>query len=176
MIFDRYVLPVDVAGFAKAFIESGRVALIGMRRLTTNDSDHRKRRFLRTRRERPSRGSATDQYNEFPSPHGFAQAEDQFGYQGNITFWIRNCALRYAKPADLMSALGQKQTSRPFHRMSALPPIADVGTQSWNVHFVPKADISSVLIEVPDRCSGGLSYFCLCTVPNRLLTRMGNNS
>ena len=33
MIFDRYVLPVDVAGFAKAFIESGRVALIGMRRL-----------------------------------------------------------------------------------------------------------------------------------------------
>ena len=25
--------------------------------------------------------------------------------------------------------------------MSALPPIADIGTQSWNVRFVPKADI-----------------------------------
>jgi len=25
--------------------------------------------------------------------------------------------------------------------MSALPPIADMGTQSWNVRFVPKADI-----------------------------------
>jgi hypothetical protein len=26
--------------------------------------------------------------------------------------------------------------------MSALPPIADIGTQWWNVRFVPKADIS----------------------------------
>jgi hypothetical protein len=24
--------------------------------------------------------------------------------------------------------------------MSALPPKADIGTQSWNVRFVPKAD------------------------------------
>jgi hypothetical protein len=26
--------------------------------------------------------------------------------------------------------------------MSALPPKADIGTQSWNVRFVPKADIA----------------------------------
>ena len=38
-------------------------------------------------------------------------------------------------------ALGQKRTSRQLERMSALPPIADIGTQSWNVRFVPKADI-----------------------------------
>jgi hypothetical protein len=25
--------------------------------------------------------------------------------------------------------------------MSALPPKADIGTESWNVRFVPKADI-----------------------------------
>jgi hypothetical protein len=25
--------------------------------------------------------------------------------------------------------------------MSALPPKADIGTQSWNVRFVPQADI-----------------------------------
>jgi hypothetical protein len=25
--------------------------------------------------------------------------------------------------------------------MSALPPKADIGTQSWNVRFVPKADM-----------------------------------
>ena len=37
-----------------------------------------------------------------------------------------------------MSALGQKQTSRHLQPMSALPPIADIGTQSWNVRFVPK--------------------------------------
>jgi hypothetical protein len=28
--------------------------------------------------------------------------------------------------------------------MSALPPKADIGTQSWNVCFVPKADITGL--------------------------------
>src|SRR6516164_2769983 len=41
----------------------------------------------------------------------------------------------------MMSALGQKRTSERFQSMSALPPKADIGTQSWNVRFVPKADI-----------------------------------
>ena len=40
-----------------------------------------------------------------------------------------------------MSALGQKQTSRHLQPMSALPPKADIGTQSANVRYVPKADI-----------------------------------
>jgi len=40
-----------------------------------------------------------------------------------------------------MSALGQKQTFNDGCAMSALPPKADIGTQSWNVRFVPKADI-----------------------------------
>jgi hypothetical protein len=49
--------------------------------------------------------------------------------------------VRDSKPSHLMSALGQKQTSGLVERMSALPPKADVETQSWNVRFVPKADI-----------------------------------
>jgi hypothetical protein len=40
-----------------------------------------------------------------------------------------------------MSALGQKQTSQCLCAMSALPPKADIGTQSRNVRFVPKADL-----------------------------------
>jgi len=36
-----------------------------------------------------------------------------------------------------MSALGQKQTLEKVRLMSALPPKADIGTQSWNVRFVP---------------------------------------
>jgi len=31
--------------------------------------------------------------------------------------------------------------------MSALPPKADIGTQSWNVRFVPKADIGGAAKE-----------------------------
>ena len=41
-------------------------------------------------------------------------------------------------------ALGQKRTSPDVRPMSALPPKADIGTQSWNVRFVPKADISLI--------------------------------
>jgi hypothetical protein len=52
-----------------------------------------------------------------------------------------------------MSALGQKQTSEHNWIMSALPPKADIGTQSWNVRFVPKVDI--------------------CTAANSLQSRIG---
>jgi len=45
-----------------------------------------------------------------------------------------------------MAALGQKQTLRRVQMMSALPPKADIGTQSRNVRFVPKADIASLLL------------------------------
>jgi len=40
-----------------------------------------------------------------------------------------------------MSALGQKQTLGHARAMSALPPKADIETQSGDVRFVPKADI-----------------------------------
>jgi hypothetical protein len=44
-------------------------------------------------------------------------------------------------PQNRISALGQKQTSEGVLPMSALPPKADIETQSRDVHFVPKADI-----------------------------------
>ena len=40
-----------------------------------------------------------------------------------------------------MSALGQKRTSTSAWAMSALPPKADIGTQSRKGRFVPIADI-----------------------------------
>ena len=42
-----------------------------------------------------------------------------------------------------MSALVQKQTFLRISGMSALPPKADIGTQSRNVRFVPLADSCS---------------------------------
>jgi hypothetical protein len=53
---------------------------------------------------------------------------------------------------SLMFALGQKQTSRRFQSMSALPPKADIGTQLCNVCFVPEADIASIRsLQLPAR-------------------------
>ena len=46
-----------------------------------------------------------------------------------------------------MSALGQKRTSKRVRVMSAIPPKADIGTQSCDVRFVPKADILHCSIE-----------------------------
>src|SRR5262249_49046850 len=42
---------------------------------------------------------------------------------------------------DRMSALGQAQTLGKARLLSAFPARADIGTQSRNVCFVPKADI-----------------------------------
>ena len=46
-----------------------------------------------------TRGSATQECDEFPSPHGFAHAEDYIESEKNITFWIENCAVRYSTRA-----------------------------------------------------------------------------
>jgi hypothetical protein len=35
--------------------------------------------------------------DEFPSPHGFARAEDYIGHEKNITFSDENCAVRYTQ-------------------------------------------------------------------------------
>jgi len=40
--------------------------------------------------------------------------------------------------------LGQKRTFTHLRPMSALPPKADIGTQSGNVRFVPKADMKGL--------------------------------
>jgi len=44
----------------------------------------------------------------------------------------------------LMSALGQKQTSRLVEGMSALPPKADIAERDRHVRFVPEADMDSI--------------------------------
>ena len=42
-------------------------------------------------------------------------------------------SLHGSNPAQLMSALGQKQTSAHVHGMSALPPKADINGKRWDV-------------------------------------------
>jgi len=53
---------------------------------------------------------------------------------GEMGFRIK---LHGSNSEALMSALGQKQTSRSRILMSALPPKPDIGTQSRNVRYVP---------------------------------------
>jgi hypothetical protein len=57
---------------------------------------------------------------------------------GGMGFGVK---LRSSNLEQPVSALGRKQTSEYVHRMSALPPKADIRQRELNVRFVPKADI-----------------------------------
>ena len=57
-----------------------------------------------------------------------------------------------------MSALGQKQTLKRLHPMSALPPKADIAGGQLNVRFVPKGDIRVVALSFFG-AAGCLSWF-----------------
>src|SRR5215471_8633533 len=101
---DGDVLAVDVAGLFQTNPKARDIVRKWLRRGAVEKPDHGHCRLLSTRRQRPRCGGATDKCDEFPSPHGFARAEDYIGYKENITFW--------------MSALGQKQTSAHVRVMS----------------------------------------------------------
>jgi hypothetical protein len=54
---------------------------------------------------------------------------------------LERCVVHYSKLRRSMSALGQKQTFRRFHIMSALLPKANIVQHDRDVRFVPQADI-----------------------------------
>jgi hypothetical protein len=69
-----------------------------------------------------------------------------------------------------MSALGQKQTSRPEISMSALPPKADIGRRVRHVRFVPKADIARARQRPGQSGSHAMSDLSPKSAPYRTLT------
>jgi hypothetical protein len=62
--------------------------------------------LLCMRCERPRRDGTADERDEFPSPHGFARAEDYIGGITRIShFWLRTVPFVTPKRAAAMSAL-----------------------------------------------------------------------
>ena len=64
MVLDRHVLTFNIASFAEAFAERGRIARRGIGRPGVDEPDHRHRRLLRARRDRPRRRRAAEQRDE----------------------------------------------------------------------------------------------------------------
>ena len=64
-----------------------------------------------------------------------------------IAFPCRGLQRRSSRRSAAQAAHERRGAARP---MSALPPKADIGTQSWNVRFVPEADIRG-LVQLPRR-------------------------
>src|SRR5262249_35359680 len=68
-VFDRNVLPIDIAGFLQALTECGRHGLEAVSRAGVEKPDHRHRRLLRARRERPRHGRAAEARNELATSY-----------------------------------------------------------------------------------------------------------
>src|SRR5579863_1938100 len=68
-IFDRDILTFDEAGFTQTFAKTGGTGSVRLRRLAAEIADHRHRRPLRPRRQRPSCRRAAETDNELPPPH-----------------------------------------------------------------------------------------------------------
>src|SRR5262249_30328979 len=71
---DHDVLTLHEADFIQAAAEPSQLACHLLFGHIAETSDHRHRRLLRTRRERPSRRTA-EHCNEVAAPHGLASAE-----------------------------------------------------------------------------------------------------
>src|SRR5439155_10189160 len=71
--FDRDVLTLDIVGFLQAPAESGHKMRHVNERCTAEKPDHRHRRLLRARRERPG-GRATEQRDELAPFHSITSS------------------------------------------------------------------------------------------------------
>src|SRR5262245_48483148 len=63
-VFDRHVPPLDIASVAQAMAERGGELRVRAGRPTIEEPDHRHRRLLRARRERPRGHRAAEQRDE----------------------------------------------------------------------------------------------------------------
>ena len=80
--FNCYVAAVGPTEMLQALHERGhstlRLRIVRRERIQHADAPHLLG-LLRTRGERPRHNRAAGKYDEFPSPHGFARAEDYIG-------------------------------------------------------------------------------------------------
>ena len=80
-VFDRHVPAFDVSVFGQSPTERGHHmrALVGRR--CAEIPDHRHRRLLRARRERPRRRRTAQNTEKFPPPHARPQAQETASYR-----------------------------------------------------------------------------------------------
>ena len=113
--------------------EQGRWHSIGRR--AVEEPNHRQRRLLRTRRERPRSDRPDNYFYEFPPSHELCPKPetDTLPYRIGVV-------VHHSKSVCPMSALGQKRTFSEVRAMSALPPKADICSATTDVRFGPIAD------------------------------------
>jgi hypothetical protein len=84
------------------------------------------------------------------TPDLFANSIDDYSRDLQLAKWGSGVSLHGSNPDPLMSALGQKQTSRHLQPMSALPPKADMDQHRSDVGFVQIGDMSRSAVSQPN--------------------------
>jgi len=109
VVLDRHVLAFDDAGFVEAIAESDHVARGGFGRTAAKESDHRQRRLLRIRAERPRNRRAADNGNELPSAdvdcHVTPPQWDHDRCEGRKNITLQNAGLWGRLPSQTSSAV-----------------------------------------------------------------------
>src|SRR5262249_42466296 len=133
---DRYAVAFDKACVLQALLESAQMLLDLQYR--SEEPDHRHRRLLRARGERPCNGRTSNDFNEVASSHCLPQG---LGSTPAMTDYIRDLrrngvqgSVARSNLEPLMSALGQKRTFTHIRPMSALPPKTEI--RSYSIHLV----------------------------------------
>src|SRR4029077_8865507 len=73
-ILDRHVAALDITSFVEALAERGHHGCVPLRRPTIEEPDHRHRRLLRARCERPRHCRAADQRDELATLHSITSS------------------------------------------------------------------------------------------------------
>src|SRR5262249_45193075 len=118
-ILDRHVAALDITGFVEALAERGHHGCVPLRRPAVEEADHRHRRLLRPRCERPCGYTAAEKCDEFPPPHGASpKAKD-----GSVA--------RIATKRALYDRAGVIGAGRPL--MSVLPRPPTGAAYLWRI-------------------------------------------
>ena len=73
-VFDRHVLALDIAGVLQALAKCAQTVRERVRRCGVEEPDHRHRRLLRARRERPRSRRAAEQRDELAPLHSITSS------------------------------------------------------------------------------------------------------
>src|SRR5713226_7659196 len=76
-IFDSHVLALDISFLFQPLAERAQTDRVHLRRCTAEETDHRHRRLLRTRRERCSDRRTSNHFDEIAPSHAFRTLRTQ---------------------------------------------------------------------------------------------------
>ena len=153
-IFDRHVPVLDVTGFAQASTKRAEIVTRQFKRRKVKKPNHRRRRLLRVRSERPSGCRASSTFYEVATSHWCpvaARIQARTSYRlksakwkgaqrSQCPLWVKSRHVQCKTPCPLyprkqtcavqlgMSALAQKRTSRYSSRACREPCATGVTT------------------------------------------------